>query len=203
MYSNIDRAIFSIQENAGLVNGSKKYTNMTISNTTDTTIHNFQKLTLTIPSGENNCTRNNFVSASLVCKNNSNVCESIINTDNNTLNQINTSSKIEINDIYNIEDRKRNVQPKTRNKKQKNISFTSQKLWEINRVNQILHKKINNGTKNTNSKPKTSTIFIKATSTINRERKNKDIVKENEVSWVMKKVFILNLFSNKNEIFLL
>jgi hypothetical protein len=171
--SNIDRTIFSTQE-------LKKYTNLIISNKTDSTIHSFQKLTLKIPSTKNNYTKNNYVSASVICKNNVNINESIINTPNYPLNHIN--NKIEKNKIGNIEYPKRNEPSKTWNKKQKNISFSNQKLWEINRVNQILHKKINNRTKTNNTKQNTSIFFIKATSTINRERKNKDIVKENEVS---------------------
>lgn len=192
MYSHIDRTIYSTQENTGFVDGIKTYTNLIISNTTDATVHNFQKLTLTVPSTKNNYTNNNYVNASVVCKNNSNVHENIVITNNNTANQIITSSKIKKNEIGNIEERKKNVHPRARNKKQKNISFSSQKLWEINRVNQILHKKINSGTNTTNTKQNTSTFFMKATSTINRERKNKDIVKKNEVSWVRKKVFFLN-----------
>lgn len=182
LYSNIDQTICSTQE-------LKKYSNLILSNKTDI-IHNFQKLTLTIPS-----TEKNYVNASVICKNNAKVNENIFNAHNYSINQIN-------NKIDNIEYSKRNEHSKIRNKKQKNISFSSQKLWEINRVNQILHKKINSGTKTNNTKQNTSVFFIKATSTINREKKNKDIVKENEVSRV-DNIFFFKLFCNKNKIFLL
>jgi hypothetical protein len=108
------------------------------------------------------------------------------------------------NDEIHIKTDNKNVHLKTTNKKQKNISFSNEKLWEINRVNQILHNKITNAVKPTYTRVNPSISLVKATSTINRERKNKDIVKENEVSFKQLKIIVEkrnNLVLNLRNIF--
>lgn len=124
------------------------------------------------------------------CKNNINKCANFVNAanSNNSLdNQINTFDKTRINTI-NIMDSEKIKNPGIINKIQTNKSFCNQKLWEINRVNQILHNKISNGVKSTYSRQNSSTCYIKATSTINREKKNKEIKKENMVSFLKVKL---------------
>ncbi|CAI6348395.1 unnamed protein product [Macrosiphum euphorbiae] len=196
MYSNINLALFSTKQSKIIENGVNKYsTKMILSNITDETITSFNKRTLKKkPSVQFENTNNNFcrvISAPvMVCKNNTIKSKSDLNIDDYTTdNQTVTFKNIEIDEVY-IKTDNTNVQMKTTNKKQKNISFSNEKLWEINRVNQILHNKITNGVKPTYSRIKPSTSLVKATSTINRERKNKDIVKENEVSFKHSKGFV-------------
>ncbi|VVC26803.1 Hypothetical protein CINCED_3A018130 [Cinara cedri] len=108
-------------------------------------------------------------------------CENNVFVGNNTTeyNQTNNCSNIteQCKIKKNTFDIKKNV---NLNKKQKNISFSNEKLWEINRVNQILHNKVSNGVKPTYSRQNPS-FFVKATSKINREKKQKDIEKSNKI----------------------
>lgn len=195
MYSNLDLALFSTKQSKIIENGVNKYsTNMILSNITDETITSFNKHTLKInPSLQFENTNNNFsrvISAPVMLKNNTIKSKSNLNiNDYTTDNQTVTCKNIEIDEAY-IKTDNKNVHTKNTNKKQKNISFSNEKLWEINRVNQILHNKITNGVKPTYTRIKPSTSLVKATSTINRERKNKDIVKENEVSFKHSKIFV-------------
>eukprot|EP00102_Acyrthosiphon_pisum_P021491 XP_016658701.1 PREDICTED: uncharacterized protein LOC107883365 [Acyrthosiphon pisum] len=186
MYSNIDQALFSTKQSKIIENGVNKYsTKMILSNITDETITSFNKHTLKkCPSIRFENTNYNFCrvirAPVMVCKNNTIKSKNNLNIDDYTTdNQTITCKNIEIDEVY-VKTDNANVQIKTTNKKQKNISFSNEKLWEINRVNQILHNKITNGVKPTYTRIKPSASLIKATSTINRERKNKDIVKENE-----------------------
>lgn len=183
MCSNFDHTLFLTKGNAGFENGKKKYTNVVLSNTTDDTLTGLKKLTLTIPNREINFTNNNYigvVSDFVECINDTAKCENNVFIDNNIeFNKINYCSKTKMNTT----EIKKNVNSKNTNKKQTNISFSNEKLWEINRVNQILHNKISSGVKPTYSR-KNAAIFVKAASAINRERKNKDIAKANEVSYM-------------------
>lgn len=199
MYSNIDLALFSTKQSKSIEN--KCTTKMILSNITDETISSFNKHTLkNKPSIQFENTNNNFcsvinspvvVNPSCVCKNNTIKIKSSLNIDDYTTdNQIVSSKCIEIDKVFMKTDYSKNVHIKTTNEKQKNISFSNEKLWEINRVNQILHNKITNGVKPTYTRIKPSTSFVKATSTINRERKNKAIVKENEVSFKHSKILL-------------
>jgi len=211
MCSNIDMDLFSTKKSKIIENGVNKYsTKIILSNITDETITSFNKCTLKknpsiqFDNTNNNCCR--VISAPvMVCKNNNTIkSKGNLNIDDYTTdNQTVTCKNIEIDEVY-IKTDNTNVQMKTTNKKQKNISFSNEKLWEINRVNQILHNKITNGVKPTYTRIKPSTSLVKATSTINRERKNKDIVKENEVSFKHSKIcvdkinnLVLN-YTNKN-----
>jgi len=223
MYSNIDLDLFSTKHGKNIENGVNKYTTkMILSNITDETITSFNRHTLNKnPRIQFEKTHKNFcsvisspvvVNPSCVCNNNTVKSKSSLNFDDYTTdNQTVTNNKnIEIDEVFIKTDHNKNVHIKTTNKKQKNISFSNEKLWEINRVNQILHNKITNGVKPTYTRIKPSTSLVKATSTINRERKNKDIVKENEVSFNCfkhSKIFVerinnlvLNLTNNKSQI---
>lgn len=167
---------------------------MVLSNTNDDTVTMFEKLTLAISSREiNHINNNNFKECSTrsKCKNNINKCANSVTVakSNNSLdNQKNTFDKTKINTINIMIDDKKIKNPEIINKIQTNKSFCDQKLWEINRVNQILHNKISNGVKSTYSRQNSSTCYIKATSTINREKKNKEIMKENMVSFLKVKL---------------
>lgn len=181
MYSNIDFHLFSNKQNKSIENRVNKYsTNIILSNCTDETVNSFNKRTLKKNSNSQfQNTNNNFCSvigAPIISKN-------TIESNNNLNNdETNTYKNIENDEIHTATENK-NVHLKTTNKRQKNISFSNEKLWEINRVNQILHNKITNGVKPTYTRVNPSISLVKATSTINPERKNKDIVKENEVSF--------------------
>jgi len=196
MYSNIDLALFSTKQSKIIENGvNKNSTKMILSTITDETITSFNKRTLKKnPSIQLKKTNNNLCRVIsdpvMICENNTINSKSNLNIDDYTTdNQTVTCKNIEINEVY-IKTDNTNVQMKTSSKKQKNISFSNEKLWEINRVNQIIHNKITNGVKPTYSRIKPSISLVKATSKINRERKNKDIVKENEVSFKHSKVFV-------------
>lgn len=143
---------------------------------------------LTYPSIQLENTNNNCsvtISPVIVYKNNKIKSKNSLNIgDYTTENQTVSCKNVEIDEVFITSDCSKNVSIKTINKMQKNISFSNEKLWEINRVNQILHNKITNGAKPTYTRIKPPTSLVKATSTINRERKNKDIVKENEVSLI-------------------
>lgn len=180
MCSNFEQTLFSTTKNTQLfVDGIKKYANSVLSDTTDETISNFEQLTLGMPSTEINSYFFNVLSAPAAYKKNCTKCKNATTANDVDNNETDTCNKIKIN----IEvDSKKNAQSKTNIKKQKNISFSNEKLWEINRVNRILHNKISNGVKPNYSR-QSPTLFVKATSTINRERKNKDIIKGNEVSF--------------------
>lgn len=179
---------FSCLENTTFLNQVKKHTILVPSHNTDEIITNIEKLTLKIPNTDFNYTNNehcfNIIDAPSVCKNNktkfdNNIPHGYVSSDCQT----NTCSKLKINSINIQTNSKKNNHIKIMNNKQKNISFSGQKLWEINRVNQILHNKISHGVKSTYPVQNPSKFLVKATSTINRERKNKDIVKKNEVSF--------------------
>lgn len=199
MYINHEHTLFSTEKNTEFDHGMKKYTNIILSNTTDETISNLKNLSLTIPSTEVNFNSNKYFSVfsdPAVCKNGTSKFESNTSTDKidtSNLCPIFNSCKPKIKTIDVMIDQKKIGHPKTTNKKQKNLSFSNKTLWEINRVNRILHNKISNGVKPTYSRQKPSTFFKRATSTINRERKHKDIEKGNEVSFIniRKNKFIL------------
>lgn len=185
--TNFDMNSFSTLENITFLNQVKKHTIFIPSHNTDEIITNVEKLTLTIPNTDFNNTNKHYfnnIDAPSICKNNT------IKFENNNLSddvtsdcQINTCGELKMNSINIQTNSKKNNHIKIMNNKQKNISFSGQKLWEINRVNQILHKKISHGVKSTYLIQNPSTFLVKATSTINRERKNKDIIKKNEVSF--------------------
>ncbi|XP_015378791.1 PREDICTED: uncharacterized protein LOC107172974 [Diuraphis noxia] len=189
IYSNINLPLFSTKQSKNIENGVNKYTTkMILSNIIDdTAITRFNKQTFKKnPSMQFENTSNNFCgvisSPVIVCKNNTTKSKSSLNIDDYTTeNQTNSCKNIEIDEVFIKSDCSKNVPKKTINKKQKNISFSNEKLWEINRVNQILHNKITNGAKPTYSRIKPPISLVRATSTINRERKNKDIIKENEI----------------------
>lgn len=179
--------------------------------TANETIAKFEKLTLNIPSTEiNKYTNNNYLNAiytSIESKNHKNKCANIVGTNSDIqVNQNNICNKTEMDAIDFKIDKVKNKHSEIISKKQKNVSFSNQKLWEINRVNTILHKKISSGVKPTYSRQNPSTLFVKATSTINRERQNKDIIKENAVSFILVKTnicfenitiyYYIQLFSN-------
>jgi len=180
---------FPTKENIVFDDGIKAYTNLILSNTVDETITDFEKLSLTSPKkDEINYTNKDyysiitppvvFISETCTCK------KSVTDVDNTSDKHTETFRKIEIMSIVDTKiNHGKNILLKMVNKKQKNLSFSNEKLWEINRVNQILHKKISNGVKPTYSRLNPSKLCVKATSTINRERKNKDIIKGNEVSF--------------------
>jgi len=196
LYSNTsDHPLFTSKENTVFEHELKKqYTNLILSNTTDETITQFEKLALTISSTEINCINNlNIINASTKCKNNTIKSKSIITNYDDTLdNQINICNKDtelcdknKLNKIDILKDNKKTSQQSTMIiKKKTNISFSNQKLWEINRVNQILHTKISNGVKPNYSRQNSSKMFVKATSMINLEKKNKDVEKQNAVSFI-------------------
>lgn len=179
----------STRENTKVLSEVNKHGNLIPRHKTDEIITNIEKLTLTIPNTDFNYTNNkpyfSIINAPLVCKNNTTKFENNITTKCVTLDhQTNACSKIAIK-TFNIQiDKKKNDNVKKKNNKQKNISFSYNKLWEINRVNQILHNKISNGVKSTYTVRNPSACLVKATSTINREQKNKDILKRNEVSLI-------------------
>lgn len=203
MYSNNDLALFATKQSKSIENRVKKYTTQLIlSSITNETITDFNKLALNKNLNTHFVnTNNNFCGVSsdpIIYNDNSIRGKSNLNMEKNTTdNQTDNCKNIEIDDIC-IKTDNKNFHMKTTNKKQKNISFSNEKLWEINRVNQILHNKITNGVKPTYTSKKPSTS-VKATSTINRERKNKVIVKENEVSFKYSKICI----EKKNKLFLL
>lgn len=184
VYSNFDQTLFLTKRHTEFDNDEKKYSNVILSNTTDDTLTNLKKLTLKIPNTTISFTNNNYVSVmdnSVKCVNNTAKYENNVSVINDTeFNKSNICSKIRLK--FNKTDIKKNVHLKNTNKKQRNISFSNEKLWEINRVNIILHNKISKGVKPIYSRQNPA-IFVKATSTINREKKNKDIVKANEVSY--------------------
>jgi len=172
--------LFPTKENIVFDDGIKTYTNLILSNTVDETITDFEKFSLiTSPKkDEINYTNNDYYSVitpPVLYTNQKCTCERRIVTDVDNTSDKYTKTFRKINN-------EKNVLSKM-DKKQKNLSFSNEKLWEINRVNQILHKKINNSVKPTYSRPNPSKLCVKATSTINRERKNKDIIKGNEVSF--------------------
>lgn len=185
LYLNFDRNLFSSKKEDGI----NKYTNLILSNASDEPITNFQKLTITIPNTEDNNSSFNIINSPKVYKNNNEEITNGERKDDNTCNHnnINTCRKMKINQV----DSKKYLLPEIVNKKQKNLSFSNQKLWEINRVNQILHKKISNGIKPTYLRQNPTTFIAKATSTINREKKNKDINKGNKVSFDKNNCFII------------
>lgn len=187
MYSNIDFDLFLNKQNKSIENQVNKYsTNIILTNCTDETVNNCNKHTLTKNSNSQfQNTNNNFsrdIGAPIIFKNTIESKNNLYNDDYIKDNKTNTYKNIEIDEIH-ITTENKNVHLKTTNKRQKNISFSNEQLWEINRVNQILHNKITNGVKPTYMRVNPSISLVKATSTINRERKNKDIVKENEVSF--------------------
>jgi len=192
IYSNIDQALFSTKQSKSIEKGINKYTTkMILSNITDNTITRFNEHTLKknsrIQFENTTTTNNNFCSATsspvFVCNNNTDKNKICLNIgDYISDNQTVSCKNIEIDEVFIKSNYSKNLPIKTINKKQKNISFSNEKLWEINRVNQILHNKITSGAKPTYTRTKPSTSLVKAASTINREKKNKDIVKENEVS---------------------
>lgn len=184
MYSNIDLDLFSNKQNKSIENRVNKYsTNIILLNCTDETVNSFNERTLKKNSNSQfQNTNNNFcsvISAPIISKNTIESKNNLNNNDYITNNKTNTYKNIENDEIHIITE---NKNLKTINKRQKNISFSNEKLWEINRVNKILHNKITNGVKPTYMRVNPPVSLVKATSTINRERKNKDIVKENEVS---------------------
>uniref|UniRef100_A0A2S2PGX5 Uncharacterized protein n=1 Tax=Schizaphis graminum TaxID=13262 RepID=A0A2S2PGX5_SCHGA len=189
MYSNIDLALFSNKQNESIENRVNKYsTKIILSNFTEETITSYNKRTLKKNTNiQFQNTNNNFcsvISAPSICKNNTIKSKSYLNNDDHTTNNKADTCKnivMKTNDEIHIKTDNKNIHLKTTNKKQKNISFSNEKLWEINRVNQILHNKITNAVKPTYTRVNPSISLVKATSTINRERKNKDIVKENEI----------------------
>lgn len=192
---------FSNLENTTFLKQAKKHAILVPPHTTDEIITNIEKLTLKIPNTDFKYTNNkhnfNIIDASSVCKNKTTKFENNISCDYVTSDcQTNTCSKLKINTINIQTNSKKNNHIKIMNDKQKNISFTGQKLWEINRVNQILHNKISGRVKSTYPIQYPSTFLIKATSTINRERKNKDIMKKNEVSFTQIKKKFFYLFVN-------
>lgn len=193
MYTNHEHTLFSTKKNTGFDHGMKKYTNLILSNTTDEAITNFKNLSLTIPNTEINYSNKNYfgvIDDPVVCKNSSRKFENNKSTDKNDTSDLCPMSNVckgKVNTIDIKTDTKKIVHSKTTNKRQKNLSFSNKTLWEINRVNQILHNKISNGVKPTYSRQNPSTFYKRATSTINRERKNKDIVKGNEVSFIKNK----------------
>lgn len=179
---------FSSLENTTFLNQVEKHTILVPSHKTDEIITNVEKLTLKIPNTDFNYTNNkhyfNIIDAPSVCKNKITKLENNIPRDCITSDcQTNACNKLKINTINIQTNSKKNNHINIINDKQNNISFSGQKLWEINRVNQILHNKISRGVKSTYPIQNPSTFLIKATSTINRERKNKDIMKKNEVSF--------------------
>jgi len=198
MHSNIDLALFSIKQNKSIENRVNKYsTKIILSNFTEETITSYNKHTLKKNTNiQFQNTNNNFcnvISAPSICKNNTIQSKSYLNNDDCSTNNKADSCKnivMKTNDEIHIKTDNKNVHLKTANKKQKNISFSNEKLWEINRVNQILHNKITNAVKPTYTRVNPSISLVKATSTINRERKNKDIVKENEVSFKQLKIIV-------------
>lgn len=188
LYLNFDQDLFSSKK-------INKYTNF-LSKISDEPITNFQKLTITIPNTGDNNSSFNIIHSPKVYKNNNVSITNGERKDDNTCNHnnINTCRKMKINQV----ESKKYLLPEIINKKQKNLSFSNQKLWEINRVNQILQKKISYGIKPTYLRQNPSTFIAKATSTINRERKNKDIDKGNEVSFILRKLFY-NLYNTLNK----
>ncbi|XP_025203646.1 uncharacterized protein LOC112600592 [Melanaphis sacchari] len=187
MYSNIDLALFPNKQNKSIEDRvNKNSSKIILSNFTDETITSFNKCTLKRNQNiQFHNTNNNFcsvISAPLIIKKNTIKSKSNLNNDDYIItdNKTDICKNIENNEIH-TKTHNKNVHLKTTNKKQKNISFSNEKLWEINRVNQILHNKITNGVKPTYTRINPSISLVKATSTINRERKNKDIVKENEI----------------------
>jgi len=187
MQLNFDQVLFPIKENTRIENGIKKYTNMILSNTVDNTVTDFEKLSITIPSNDkiDYTLYDNYsvISSPIRCTNKIYTCKKSIAECNISNNCINTIKQIQMSTNDTKIGNKTNVHSKMVNKKQKNLSFSNEKLWEINRVNQILHKKISNGIKPTYSRLNPSKLYVKATSTINRERKNKDIIIGNKVSF--------------------
>lgn len=183
--SKFDRSIYSIKDNEELADGLKKYTKLILSDYTDETIKNFEKLSITninreISRNKNNKHFNDVVSNPIECKNNMDKQQNndALENDNRILNR----SKRTLNTFDGTRmHNKQNVLPKFSNKKQRNISFSKEKLWEINRVNQILHRKISSAIKPTHV-VRSPTVLMKATSTINREKKKNDIIKGNKVS---------------------
>lgn len=176
-----------MKKNRRFKRGPKEYINMIPACNTIETITKFEKLTLNIPSTEiNKYTNNNYlnvISTSIESKNHKNKYANTVSTNNkNQVNQNNICNKTEINTISNLKIKNKHLE--IINKKQKNVSFSNQQLWEINRVNTILHKKISSVVKPISSRQNPSILFVKATSTINRERQNKDIIKENVVSFI-------------------
>lgn len=157
--------------------------------TANETITKFEKLTLNVPSTEiNKYTNNNYLNViynSIESKNYKNKHANNVSTNSDIpVNQNNICNKTEMNRINFKTDKVKNKHSEIISKKQNNVSFSNQKLWEINRVNTILHKKISSGVKPTYSTQNPSILFVKATSTINRERQNKDIIKGNVVSFI-------------------
>lgn len=182
MYTHLKQTTLSTTENTQFDGGIDNYTDLILHSSINNTISNLKKLTLTIPNKEINYTRNDYFSIinNPIINNNKKKTESNISTINSyTGNQTNNCNKVKLN--VEVESKK-NKYPKSRN--QKNVSFSNEKLWEINRVNRILHNKISNGVKSTYLRKNPSTILVKASAAINRERKNKDIVKGNEVSLI-------------------
>lgn len=173
-------------ENTTFLKHVKKHTVIVPSDNTDEIITYVENLTLNIPNTDLNYTNKyyiNIIDSPSVCKNNIIQFKNNIPCDCVTSNcQTNACRKLKIDTINIQKNSKKNNHIKVMNKKQKNISFSGQKLWEINRVNQILHNKISHGVKSAYLIQNPSTFLVKATSTINRERKNKDIIKKNEVS---------------------
>lgn len=182
MQSNFGRVLFPIKENTGFEDGIQKCTKLILTNTIDETSTNFEKLSLTIPNNDTiNYTNNyyNVITPPIICVNKSN-----IDGNNTSSNHTNVSFvKTKMSTVGTKINNKKNVE-KIVNKKQQNLSFSNGKLWEINRVNQILHKKISIGVKPTYLRLNPSKPCVKATSKINREIKNKDIIKRNEVSFI-------------------
>lgn len=181
--SNIDRTIYSNKDNIGLADGLNEYTKLILSKYTDETTTNFEKLAITNINKKISCKKNNNysnVSNPVVCKNN--IFKYQNNDDIDNDNQIINCSKITLNTFDTRMHNKQNIFLRSSNKKQQNISFSKEQLWEMNRVNQILHKKISSGIKPTFAR-QSPTVIMKATSTINREKRKKDIIKGNEVSF--------------------
>lgn len=176
MHSYLDRILLLNKEQ---YTGYKKFTNLNLNETdTESRFINFDKLSMTTPSAEIDCANNNCLNA--IIGNDGSVVNNMKIGNNNYNNR---TTKIKINTVdINIADNKISHSD-VKNKKQRNVSFSNEKLWEINRVNRILHNKISNGVKPNYSNKNHSQIIVRATSTINREKKNRDIERGNEVSY--------------------
>lgn len=175
MHSHLDSVLFL---NKQQYVGYKKFTVPILSDavTTGGTLINFDKLGVRIPRAEIDCANNNCLNTT------DNDGGSVANIKVGNNNNRNSSTKIKTNTTSINIANETISRSKVKNKKQRNVSFSNEKLWEINRVNRILHNKISNGVKSNYSNDNHSQFIVRATSTINREKKNRDIIRENEVS---------------------
>lgn len=196
--SNFGHTSYSVENSSVFKGGLKEVSELVLSNTTDETVAKFSKMTVTIPY-TNQCYADGkylhftAINTPKEVKNNAVYKKNTVTTftSNDTLvGQMNTIRKKTKTNTTEVKVHNKNItHPEKIIKKQKNVSFSNQKLWEINRVNQILHTKLSNGVKPTYSRqnPSTATV-MRATSTINREKKKKDIIQENIVSDISTKI---------------